>query len=318
MAREIQLVQASSGEASGKGGFVKGDQTGKETNVRMACNKNGGWARSAKWEEVIIPDSSISNEAALAATIGIKAATCSLVGYDQGGVPGHEGDRLSFYKELEKNDWNIDKYIKSGVPSECDCASFVFTCWAAAYPPLREYMTKNKWLPACQAQKMAFEKFGNGKFTCIKWGEPDQVCVGTVLNDPDQHSAMVCSVDGSVPITENKYTGSAYDVSGLGVGANVGSSTGGYSGNVISGPPIGRNDQIHIPGQENRVYNLSSVSRVKHTSAVNSSRNNAFKSLRNSMVNNAPKMGRKIITMEDLQDSNILKGTQESRKEKLV
>lgn len=73
-----------------------------------------------------------------------------------------------------------------------------------------------------------------------------------------------------------------------------------------------------IPNVPNTVYKLASASRVNSkTLEKTNTRKQDFEALRDSMVNGAMDMGRDIITTAELYDSNILKGTQESRTERV-
>ena len=66
----------------------------------------------------------------------------------------------------------------------------------------------------------------------------------------------------------------------------------------------------------NNVYKLSGFAKGNVLSQTGD-RKDEFKALRNSMVNNAPDMGRDILMTSELYDSNILKGDQESKKERI-
>lgn len=67
----------------------------------------------------------------------------------------------------------------------------------------------------------------------------------------------------------------------------------------------------------NKVYKLASATKNKGNVLQQSDARKAeFQSLQNSMSSNAPKMGRKIILSQEMYNSNILKGDQESKKER--
>lgn len=68
----------------------------------------------------------------------------------------------------------------------------------------------------------------------------------------------------------------------------------------------------------NVVSRLGSVSKRNEILAKqDANRKEEFESLRNKMSAAAPKMGREILMTSELYDSNILKGDQEARKEKI-
>lgn len=66
----------------------------------------------------------------------------------------------------------------------------------------------------------------------------------------------------------------------------------------------------------NQVYMLSSATKKNDNILKQSDdRKSEFSSLQNAMASNTPQMGREIYLTEDMYDSNILKGSQESKKE---
>lgn len=67
----------------------------------------------------------------------------------------------------------------------------------------------------------------------------------------------------------------------------------------------------------NKVYRLADATKNKNTVLEQSNARKAeFQSLQNSMVSKTPEMGRKIILSQEMYNSNILKGDQESKKER--
>lgn len=67
----------------------------------------------------------------------------------------------------------------------------------------------------------------------------------------------------------------------------------------------------------NKVYKLASANKPRPNVLDGSSdRKSEFEALQNEMCNNTPEMGRDIILSGEMYDSNILKGSQESKKEK--
>lgn len=79
-----------------------------------------------------------------------------------------------------------------------------------------------------------------------------------------------------------------------------------------------RGEQINIPGTSNNVQKLAAASKEKAGMLKqDDKRKNEFESLVTAMTNNAPQMGREILITSELYGSNILKGDQESRKERV-
>ena len=74
----------------------------------------------------------------------------------------------------------------------------------------------------------------------------------------------------------------------------------------------------NISGTSNNVMRLSSVNKKdKSVLKQDDSRKQEFESLITLMSSNAPNMGRDVIITSELFDSNILKGNQESIKERV-
>lgn len=74
----------------------------------------------------------------------------------------------------------------------------------------------------------------------------------------------------------------------------------------------------NISGVSNNVMRLSSVNKKdKSVLKQDDSRKQEFESLITLMSSNAPNMGRDVIITSELFDSNILKGNQESTKERV-
>ena len=74
----------------------------------------------------------------------------------------------------------------------------------------------------------------------------------------------------------------------------------------------------NISGTSNNVMRLSSVNKKdKSILKQDDSRKQEFESLITLMSSNAPNMGRDVIITSELFDSNILKGNQESIKERV-
>lgn len=115
----MKIIQASiseNGTTKGKAG----DQTGKELNIR-------DWYKRP-WDAVIrYKDSGIASKAVESAKILTES---NLVGYSQ-------DDRNSLYKALKNCNFDIKKYVASGVKTNCDCSSFVYACYASVLSRLR-------------------------------------------------------------------------------------------------------------------------------------------------------------------------------------
>lgn len=78
------------------------------------------------------------------------------------------------------------------------------------------------------------------------------------------------------------------------------------------------NTTYTIEAGSNKVYMLSSVKRQNENVLKQSDDRKAeFQALQSTMVNNTPELGRTIILSEEMYDSNILKGGQESKKERI-
>ena len=74
----------------------------------------------------------------------------------------------------------------------------------------------------------------------------------------------------------------------------------------------------NISGASNNVMRLSSANKKdKSVLKQDDSRKQEFESLITLMSSNAPNMGRDVIITSELFDSNILKGNQESTKERV-
>lgn len=114
------IVHSSIDENHHARGGKAGDQTGREVCTRSWYSKPWGMVLRCK-------DAAVAKKAR---DIAIKLANSNLVGYDQ-------NERNSLYKQLERNGWDVDKYIRSGVKTECDCSSFVYACYCCVLAELR-------------------------------------------------------------------------------------------------------------------------------------------------------------------------------------
>lgn len=115
------VVNASQNENGGITGGDPGDQTGREVRVQL-------WY-SRPWNAMLryVPN---PTAAAYAAECAAKLANSNLVGYDQ-------NRRMTLYQRLKAVNFDVDAYIATGVKTDADCSSFVYTVWACALPSIR-------------------------------------------------------------------------------------------------------------------------------------------------------------------------------------
>lgn len=162
-----------------------GDQTKKECCIRSFYSKP--WTMCIRYKD--------HNLAERASEIGIKLANSDLVGYDK-------NQRNTLYKQLELNNWDVDKYIKSGVVSEADCSSFVYAIWCCLLPELRG---RNN-APTTAMAKSYYSKYGFDILTDKKYIKSgDYNYKGDMLNKPSGHIVM-CIDDGKMLNKENTNT----------------------------------------------------------------------------------------------------------------
>ena len=77
-------------------------------------------------------------------------------------------------------------------------------------------------------------------------------------------------------------------------------------------------NKVDQSAPSNNVIHLSSVSNFKEKIInIDDVRKKEFEALRNTMISNSKQMGRDILVTSELYDSNILKGTQESKTERV-
>ena len=290
----VQIAQASIDEHGAAKGGAAGDQrvaqnkSPFETNIKNSASRSGGWGELIRCKD--------TNIAQQAASRIIKVTNSHLVGYDQ-------SQRNTFYNELKKNDWNVDKYVSSNVPTESDCSAYVYAIYCTLIPSLRQWCDTKKNSPCCRNSWSVYKQYGNDLFERYTdssvINNTDYYQVGDLLNDPSHHIVMVVSTDGSAPINvmlNNELTSSSGN-------SSVGSGSGSRGG-----------EQVNIPNIPNTVYKLSSAQKQRpDTLSQDEGRKNEFEALRNTMVSNSPGMGRDILMTSELYDSNILKGNQESK-----
>jgi len=297
---EVKIAQAS----WPAGHPEPGDQTGKEVNISTVTK---GFTEAYRFNG--------DNETKMKVVKAAIAITNShLVGYSNTATKGQS--RNDFYTDMESCGWDVNKFLQNKKQTCADCTSYVYTLWCIYCPELRKWFeaARAKGSGNCAAPGSVNSAFVNISkcFTACSLTDPQP---GDVVNRQPVpppagtghgHTALVVSVDGNVDITA-----SDFNVGSSGFGASTGPMP-----QIISGPPIGRTDQVHIPNVDNKVYELQSAIKKTNMMELSSQRKSDFNALRNSMINNSPKMGRSIYKTAELYDSNILKGDQESRKEK--
>lgn len=173
----MYIAQASISEHNNTGWDGKskaGDQTGKEVYIRSWYPYN--------WDIILrYPDTTIARRAS---DIAVKLANSNLIGYDQ-------SERNTLYKALKKNKWDVDKYIKSGVRTECDCASFVYACYCCLIPALRS----DDNAPTCGKLRAMFKKAGFKCYTAKKYVTSDNYLeAGDVIVNESAHTVIVVNM----------------------------------------------------------------------------------------------------------------------------
>ena len=106
----IKVVEAYASENKSKYGQV-GDQTGQE--VRIAKKESTDFDFYVRFLFKTPRKLFLKNAK--------KCAKSNLIGYSQSGT----NSRYSFYDEIVKCGYDVDKYLSSGTETNCDCSSFV-------------------------------------------------------------------------------------------------------------------------------------------------------------------------------------------------
>ena len=164
------IVHSSIDENRRTRGGKAGDQTGREVCTRSWYSK--------PWDMVL----RCKNRAAAqkARDIAIKLANSNLVGYDQNG-------RNTLYRELERNGWDVDKYIRSGVKTECDCSSFVYACYCCVLAELRGLANA----PTTVTSKSFYKEHGFEVFLSSSYtSSARNLREGDLLNKSGSHIVM--------------------------------------------------------------------------------------------------------------------------------
>lgn len=176
------IVHSSIDEAGKTKNGAAGDQTGREVCTRAWYSKPWGMVLRCK-------DSAIAQKAR---DIAIRLANSNLVGYDQ-------NERNTLYKELERNGWDVDKYIRSGVKTESDCSSFVYACYCCVLAELRGLANA----PTTSTAKSFYSSHGFEVLTSAAYtAAADKLKTGDLLNKAGSHIVMFAGTNVSVASTD--------------------------------------------------------------------------------------------------------------------
>jgi len=166
----LKIVHSSIDENGKISSGVAGDQTSKEVCIRSWYNNL--WNVCLRY-----PDTETAKKAC---EIGGKLAKSNLVGYNQ-------SKRNSLYAELKKNGWDVDKYIKSRVKTECDCSSFIYACYCCVIAKIRA----DGNAPTTRTMKNVLNKYGFLVLTDDKYlTSINNLKAGDVLIHEGSHTVM--------------------------------------------------------------------------------------------------------------------------------
>lgn len=169
----MKLIHASISENNNNGldGKSKiGDQTGKEVCIRSWYEK--------PWEYVLrYYDSNVAKKVVSVAT---QLANSNYVGYSQ-------KYRNSLYKELEKCDFDVNKYIASKVFTETDCSAFVYAVFSCFVPDMRS----NSNAPTTNTMLKFFGKHGFEVLSEKDYTTGKKLITGDIVVKPKSHTAIV-------------------------------------------------------------------------------------------------------------------------------
>lgn len=104
----MRVLYASIDERGHAHGGYAGDQSGKELKI-------AGYYSFGQNVVLRPVNRKVANHMV---AVGKKIVESRLVGYDQ-------YERTTLFKQMEKCDWDADKYIKSKVKTETDCSAFI-------------------------------------------------------------------------------------------------------------------------------------------------------------------------------------------------
>lgn len=260
---------------------------------------------SSKWTYIMRYNGGI-DMCRKAAEIGGKLASSTLVGYAW-------DNRATLYNELKKNNWDVDKFLNSGVMVDTDCSAFAYTVWCCLIPELRIGNNGISWIPSSKNTDDTFLK--SGQFSKITNPDvlenPKTWRIGDVLRK-DGHVASIFCTETDSPNGEGIYTIET-NYSGGGEGGSGYNSYGGSYGGSTYDP---LKQQYGGNGQPNKVTRLSKArNRLSGSDPnVNTARKDDFSRLADTLIDATPSLGRNIHKSQEMYDSCILKGDQTSKK----
>ena len=115
-----------------------------------------------------------------AVIIAEKLAKCNLVGYDQSA-------RNTLYQALESFDFDVDKYIASGIKTETDCSAFIYAVYACLIPSMR--YTGNA--PTTSTMREFFKQHGFNYIADTKYcNDSTKLINGDIVVKEGSHTAL--------------------------------------------------------------------------------------------------------------------------------
>ena len=167
----IKCGWASIDENGKAHGGKAGDQTGREVKV-------GYWYEFGQNAAYRFIDRKAAEKYSAALK---KICNCNLVGYDR-------YERTTLYNALKAVSWDVDKYIKSGKKTECDCSELVAVCVNIAFG--KEMIPSYAYTGNLGNLLMNTGKFK--KLTGSKYCDKDTYLgSGDILNAPGHHVISV-------------------------------------------------------------------------------------------------------------------------------
>jgi peptidoglycan hydrolase-like protein with peptidoglycan-binding domain len=175
---ENMIVHASIDENGKTSGGKAGDQTGKEVCTRSFYSKP--WNVMLRYKDSTI--------AAKAVEIAVKLANSNLIGYDQ-------NQRNTLYIQLKKYNFDVDKYIKSGVKTETDCSGFIYAVFCCLIAAMRQ----DGNAPTTSTMRTFYKKYGFTVYTDSKYLTSDAYLKkGDILIKEGSHTVMNISTGSKV------------------------------------------------------------------------------------------------------------------------
>ena len=169
----ITICHASIDERGKANSGQAGDQTKREVCTRTWYSKPWGVMIRCNDQKI----------AKKAAEIAKKLADSNLVGYDQ-------YQRNTLYQALKKNNWDVDKYIKSGVKTETDCSAFIYAVFCCLIPKLRS----DNNAPTTSTMANVYPKYGFTAYGDKKYLTTDaNLKIGDILVRPGSHTVLAIS-----------------------------------------------------------------------------------------------------------------------------